>query len=106
LFLTDVIGIFQNSKLMADQFAANGYYTIMPDLFNRDALPLNVPEGFDFNDWLANGTGGHNPHSTAAVDPIVDKAIKYLKEEKGIKKIGSVGYCFVSLPFTSRRFGY
>jgi dienelactone hydrolase len=71
----------------------------MPDLFNGDALSLNRPDGFDFMAWLTKGTGGNNPHTYEAVDPIVEKAIKYLQEEKGIKKIGAVGYCFVSLLF-------
>ena len=71
----------------------------MPDLFNGDPLSLNRPDGFDFMAWLTKGTGGNNPHTYDAVDPIVEKAIKYLQEEKGIKKIGAVGYCFVSLLF-------
>jgi dienelactone hydrolase len=95
-----VIGIWQNSKLMADQFAANGYYTLIPDLFNGDPLSLNRPEGFDFMAWLTKGTGGNNPHTTEQVDPIVEKSIAYLKEQ-GYKKIGSVGYCFVCSPFSS-----
>lgn len=78
---------------MADQFAANGYYTFMPDLFNKDAMKLNPPEGFEIMKWLAEGTGGKNPHTKEAVDPIVEKSIKYL-QEKGYKKIGAVGYCF------------
>jgi len=93
LFLPDVIGIWQNSTLIADQYAANGYYTMMPDIFNGDALTLNRPEGFDFMAWMRKGTGGNNPHTLEAIDPIVEKAIKYLKE-KGFKKICSVGYCF------------
>ncbi|ESZ93850.1 dienelactone hydrolase [Sclerotinia borealis F-4128] len=93
LYLPDVIGIWQNSQLMADQFAANGYYTIMPDLFNGDPLTLNRPEGFDFMHWLTQGTDGNNPHTYTYVDPIIEKSIAYLKS-KGYTKIGSVGYCF------------
>jgi len=93
LFIPDVIGIWQNSQLMADQYAANGYYTIIPDLFNGDALALNRPDGFDLMSWLTKGTGGNNPHTYEAVDPIVAKSIKYLQEQ-GFKKIGAVGYCF------------
>lgn len=45
-------------------------------------------------DWLTKGTGGKNPHTTEAVDPIVVDGIKALQEEYGITKIGAVGYCF------------
>jgi len=93
LFLPDVIGIWQNSQLIADQFAANGYHTVIPDLFNGDPIPLNRPEGFDLQTWLKEGSNGKNPHTFQAVDPIVQKSIEYLKGQ-GFKKIGSVGYCF------------
>lgn len=95
LFLPDVIGIWQNSQLMADQYAANGYYTLIPDLFNGDSLSLNRPEDFDFVAWLTKGSTGDNPHTFDHVDPIVQKSIDYLKQQ-GYKKIGAVGYCFVS----------
>ncbi|KAM0126642.1 hypothetical protein ACHAO1_009969 [Botrytis cinerea] len=93
LYLPDVIGIWQNSQLMADQFAANGYYTIVPDLFNGDPISLNRPESFDFMQWLTKGSDGNNPHTFTHVDPIVQKAIEFLKS-KGYTKIGAVGYCF------------
>ncbi|XMA18160.1 hypothetical protein WAI453_010951 [Rhynchosporium graminicola] len=93
LFLPDVIGIWQNSKLMADQYATNGYYTLMPDLFNGDPLSLNRAADFDFMAWLTKGTGGNNPHTYEAVDPIVEKSLKFL-QDKGYKNIGAVGYCF------------
>lgn len=80
---------------MADQYAANGYYTLIVDLFNGDALSLNRKDDFDFMAWLTKGSSGDNGHTWKEVDPIVEKAIKYL-QEKGFKKIGSTGYCFVS----------
>jgi len=93
LYLPDVIGIWQNSQLMCDQLAANGYYTLMPDLFNGDPISLNRPEGFDFMKWLTKGSSGDNPHTTKEVDPIVAESIKYL-QDNGYTKIGSTGYCF------------
>lgn len=80
---------------MADQFAANGYYTIVPDLYYGDALPVNFAGG-DLMTWLKVGSTGDNPHTSEVIDVIIEKAVKYLKEEKGIKKIGAVGYCLVS----------
>jgi dienelactone hydrolase len=95
LLLPDVIGIWQNSKLIADQFAANGYLTLLLDTFNGDALSLTErPANFNIMDWLVKGSDGNNPHTKEAVDPIVEDGIKALKEEYGIKKIGAVGYCF------------
>jgi dienelactone hydrolase len=81
-----VIGIWNNSQLIADQFAANGYYTLLIDEFDGDALTVNRPPGFDFPAWV----GKHPPEK---VDPIVEAGVKYLKD-KGVKKIGAVGYCF------------
>lgn len=94
LLIPDVIGIWKNSKLIADQFAANGYLTLLIDVFNGDALPLNRSGPFDFNAWLTKGSDGNNPHTKEAVDPIVEDAIKALKEEYGVEKLGAVGYCF------------
>ena len=73
---------------LADQFAANGYFTAMPDLFHGDAMPLNHPADFDFMEWLVPA------HLPANVDPIIESTIRYIREEVGIEKIGGAGYCF------------
>ena len=39
---------------MADQYAANGYYTLIPDLFNGDPLSLNRPADFDLMSWYVS----------------------------------------------------
>lgn len=78
---------------MADLFAAKGYTTLVPDLFNGDALKPDRPLGFDLMAWFQNGSDGNNPHTAAYVDPIVKKGIQALRD-MGIKKIGAVGYCF------------
>lgn len=88
LILSDVLGHkFINAQLIADQFAANGYFVAMPDLFEGDPCPLNPPQGFDWKKWLFNG------HTQKEIDPIVDKVINELKSSLGVKKLGAVGYC-------------
>ncbi|KAG5984812.1 hypothetical protein E4U55_003030 [Claviceps digitariae] len=93
IYLPDVIGIWQNSKLMADLFAEHGYTTVVLDLFNGDPITLNRPDGFDFMKWLTEGSDGKNPHTPPHVDPIVEAGIKYIKG-LGVTKLGAVGYCF------------
>ncbi|EQL01830.1 dienelactone hydrolase [Ophiocordyceps sinensis CO18] len=93
LYLPDVIGLWQNSKLMADSFAANGYTTLVVDLFNGDPVPLNRPDAFDFAKWVQHGSDGNNPHTPEAVDPIVLAAIKALRA-MGVDTMAAVGYCF------------
>ncbi|CAG8112524.1 unnamed protein product [Penicillium salamii] len=88
LLLTDFMGHQSlNAQLIADQFAAHGYFVVMPDLFNGDAVKIPKPEGFDINDWCEN----HNPPQIA---PIIDAVLEEMRENLGCERIGGVGYCF------------
>ncbi|KAE9374664.1 dienelactone hydrolase family protein [Stipitochalara longipes BDJ] len=90
LIFSDVFGpIYQNVQLMADDFAAQGFLTVVPDLFNGDPLS---PEPFysgkvDFPAWLAR-------HDTTTVDPIANVVVDHLKNTLKVKKLAGVGYCF------------
>ncbi|KAH0196599.1 hypothetical protein KCU99_g9266, partial [Aureobasidium melanogenum] len=56
LILTDFFGHeFINVQLIADQFAANGYFVVMPDLYEGDAVSLDRPEDFDIMAWGQKG---------------------------------------------------
>ncbi|KAH8800188.1 dienelactone hydrolase family protein [Xylogone sp. PMI_703] len=89
LILSDAVGIYNNSKLLADNFADRGYLTLIPDLFDDDAVPIKsrLEKGFDLSSWLAK-------HPIENVDVIVQKFIDYLKTIVKTKFIGGVGYCF------------
>lgn len=57
----------------------------MPDPFYGDAIPLNRPDGFDFQKWFTGAYGEKKvPHVPDTVDPIVEATIKELKA-KGAK---------------------
>lgn len=93
LYLPDVFGVWQNSKVMADAFASCGYTTLVLDLFDGDALTLNQLATLDIGKWLSEGTDGKHPHTVEQVDPIVLAGIKALRG-MGFDKIAAVGYCF------------
>lgn len=89
VFLTDIFGIFSNAQLLADEFANNGYLTVIPDLFQGDQIKVSDMESgkADLPAWLPN-------HQPANVDPVIESTIKYVRETLGVKKVGAVGYCF------------
>ncbi|KAH8105261.1 alpha/beta-hydrolase [Cristinia sonorae] len=89
LFLTDVYGPnLINTQLLADDYAKNGFKTIVPDLFDGDAIPLGAlqTKDFDAQGWFAR-------HSVATARPIVDKVLAALKEA-GVTTIATSGYCY------------
>ncbi|PPQ78496.1 hypothetical protein CVT25_011837 [Psilocybe cyanescens] len=91
LFLTDVFGPqYINNRLLADDFAENGFRTFIPDYLNGDPIPADalVDGGglnFDLDSWRPN----HGPDKTR---PPLDKVINALKEQ-GITIFGATGYC-------------
>ncbi|KAF8159866.1 dienelactone hydrolase endo-1,3,1,4-beta-D-glucanase [Crassisporium funariophilum] len=89
LFLTDVFGPqLINAQLMADDFAGNGFKTIVPDYLNGDPIPADalIGENFDIMKWFPN-------HTQAQTRPTLDKVIDALKAD-GITEFGATGYCF------------
>lgn len=88
LILSDVIGHkFVNAQLIADEFAAQGYFVVLPDLFGGDTVPLNRPEGFQIQEWLKN-------HLPQHVEPIINAVLAEMREVYGCRRVGGVGYCF------------
>ncbi|KAI8970925.1 alpha/beta-hydrolase [Trametes punicea] len=93
LFLSDVFGIpLVNNKLLVDDFARNGFRTIMPDLFQGDPYPEDAlnREDFDRDAWRSR----HGPETWK---PVLDAIVSTL-QASGITWIGTTGYCFGAPP--------
>lgn len=89
MVIGDVFGICPNSKLLADDFAANGYLAVLPDLLSGDQMDIGDFEAgkIDIPDWISR-------HGNDAVDLIVESTLKHVREDLGINKIAGAGYCF------------
>ncbi|KAJ3552982.1 hypothetical protein NM688_g3861 [Phlebia brevispora] len=93
LFLTDAFGlplINNQASLLVDDFARNGFKTIMPDYLNGDPIIDFDDPNFVLADWSAR----HGPDTWRGV---VDKVVAALKES-GVTSIGCTGYCFGAQP--------
>jgi dienelactone hydrolase len=73
---------------LADSFARAGYLTVAPDLFNGKPAPL------DLNDPSFNATDFLLRHGPDATDPIIAKAVAYLRSRPSVKRVAATGYCY------------
>jgi dienelactone hydrolase len=88
--MTDVFGMsFPNTQLIADQFAQNGYLTLIPDVFNGSEVAFPIAPSFDLQTYIAT-----TMPTTETVDAIYERVIRYMRDELGVKRLGGVGYCF------------
>lgn len=86
VIITDVYGYKLNGVLLiADEFAANGYHVLIPDILNKD--PIQEPLAENFPSWIKN----HGPDVTS---PIVDGYLQKLRSEWKPKFVAGIGYCF------------
>ncbi|KAF8998491.1 dienelactone hydrolase endo-1,3,1,4-beta-D-glucanase [Cyathus striatus] len=90
LFLPDIFGPqLQNAQLLADDYAANGFKTIIPDYLNGDPIPADAMgpgKDFDIMKWFGN-------HGQDKTEPPLNNVIAALQSQ-GITTFGATGYCF------------
>ncbi|KAM0307415.1 hypothetical protein ACHAPM_000130 [Fusarium culmorum] len=88
LFLTDIYGLkLKENKELVDNFAKEGYITVAPDLFKGSPAPSEDTPGFNVTEFLAK-------YPPSVTDPVVAKAIKYIREELKVSKVAATGYCY------------
>ncbi|QGI65693.1 hypothetical protein CEK26_009643 [Fusarium fujikuroi] len=86
VLLTDVYGIqLKENRELVDDFAKEGFFAVAPDLFRGD--PAKETPGFNITEFLAK-------HPPSVTDPIVAKAINYLRNELKVNSVAATGYCY------------
>jgi len=92
VLLQEIFGVNQHIRNVADQYAADGYVVLVPDLFWRQGARIEL--GYDEAGWkraveLMNTTGMDSAQNDVAA------TIKVLRALDGVgDKIASLGYCF------------
>ncbi|KAA8627057.1 alpha/beta-hydrolase [Pyrenophora tritici-repentis] len=88
--MTDIFGpTFPNTQLLADAFALSGYLVLIPDVFCGRELTFPIPPSFNLQHYI-----DMTMPRAETVDPIYKRVIQWLREERGVKRVGGVGYCF------------
>jgi dienelactone hydrolase len=61
---------------------------VEPDYFKGDPAPADLATpGYNMSSWRSK-------HPTSEIDSIIAATIKHMREDLGVKRIGTVGYCF------------
>jgi len=91
VLLQEIFGVNQHIRNVADQYAADGYVVLAPDLFWRQAPRIEL--GYDDEQWKrAYALMQATDFALAQQD--VAATVKVLRGLAGDEKIASLGYCF------------
>ncbi|KAM6977294.1 carboxymethylenebutenolidase homolog [Aplochiton taeniatus] len=88
IVIQDIFGWqLPNTRYMADMLASNGYIAVCPDFYvGKDPwLPTN--DWSKFQEWLEE-------RKPTNIDKEVDAVLRFLKSQCGVKKVGTVGFCW------------
>ncbi|MGV7207914.1 dienelactone hydrolase family protein [Oxalobacteraceae bacterium A2-2] len=91
VLLQEIFGVNQHIRNVADQYAADGYVVIAPDLFWRQGARIEL--GYVDADWkraveLMQAT------DFAQAQADVAATLKVLRARDGVGKVAALGYCF------------
>jgi len=113
IIATDVFGYkFNNTRLLADEFASSGFLCVVPDLFNGESVPISFLTDLENAEKSTGFFSSLSSIATLAFGlvtdmvpffikhpfddkiPILNNVIKHLKMDYGITNIGIQGYCY------------
>ncbi|MYN46678.1 dienelactone hydrolase family protein [Pseudoduganella sp. FT93W] len=91
VLLQEIFGVNQHIRNVADQYAADGYVVLVPDIFWRQGERIEL--GYEGPDWqraveLMNAT------DFALAQADVAATAKVLRAMAGVGRIASLGFCF------------
>ena len=93
VLVQEIFGVNQHIRNVADQYAADGYVVLAPDLFWRDGARIEL--GYDDAGWkraveLMNATDFAKAQADIAATVKTLRALDAVGDEK----VASIGYCF------------
>jgi len=92
ILLQEIFGVNEHIRAVADQYAADGYVVLVPDLFWREGAHIEL--GYEEAGWkraLELMQATDNEHALEDITATV-AALRARPEVEG--KIASIGYCF------------
>jgi len=95
VLIQEIFGVNAHIRSVAEQYAADGYVVLAPDLFWREGAHIEL--GYDDADWKkAVALKGKTDTDKAVAD--VAATVKALRALPGVGgKVASIGYCFGGL---------
>jgi carboxymethylenebutenolidase len=89
--IQEIFGVNSHIRSLADDFAAEGFHAIAPQLFDR--VEPNVELGYNPAD-MQRGMGMATKIGMENALQDVAAALSYARDTLGCAKVGVVGYCF------------
>jgi carboxymethylenebutenolidase len=94
VLIQEIFGVNAHIRSVADQYAADGYVVLAPDLFWREGAHIEL--GYDETDWpKAVALKGASSNDKAVAD--IAATIEVLRGLDGVSKVASIGYCWGGL---------
>jgi len=102
---------FKNTRLLADEYAKNGFYCYLPDFHEGDSLPIeflqNVEPPLKKQEHLTLADKAKNAaivpatlgpwlvkHREAVSRPLIDGFVNTVRQIPGTNKVGAIGFCW------------
>jgi carboxymethylenebutenolidase len=91
VILQEIFGVNHHIRAVVDRFAAEGFTTIAPALFDR--VQRGVELGYDENGFSEGKKLAYSiPQEKVLLD--INAALQYVRPQVELQKVGVSGYCF------------